>query len=375
MVVRYIDLRGDSLKLIRSIKDALQEYVPNVEKKLVVITGYVTVEAFDFLESLIQSKDIEKTILFKFNLLDWHNHSSSFDFDRAIENGWNVYIDNTIHAKNYVFDDKFIIQGSFNLTTASLGIVTNTLKDNGVMIDYYEDVHNWISNKFSNALHITPSIYADLKVFLNAIEETVSIETIKTKQDLLQKTIFIKTHNVLNYTSTSIGDEMRMNQLANCFLESFKETPQLFGEYISEEDLRKQYQFEDNDFWINYIIHINSGIETTEFDFKNALYEFTPKIYKYDNRFYIQPLMKNTEATANKEVLTSTLMKAMESNIGVDMSRENIFIFKDAFRTTIKFKRFFFIDGISLERENVLKYYQNHLNILFESNKEGGEDE
>ena len=104
------------MELIYNIKEKFESLLSKCQESITFISGYVTIEAFDFVESIIRGKDLEKRILFKLNLEDFKRGASSFDFRRAIDCGWKIYVDNSVHAKTYIFDDKYVLYGSANLT-------------------------------------------------------------------------------------------------------------------------------------------------------------------------------------------------------------------------------------------------------------------
>lgn len=355
------------MKLVKSIKDTLEEYVPKLQSKIIVISGYVTIEAFEYLESLMPDSKIEKIILFKLNLLDLANHSTSFNFKKAIENGWKVYVDNSIHAKNYVFDDEIIVQGSFNLTTSSLEFRANTLKDNAVLVDYYDEVENWINYKLSNACLVDNDNLDDLKTFLDIAAQNKDKEFLKLKQNLLEKTILSKTMRISTKTVTSKLCELRTIQVVESFIEAFKESPFKFGEPISLEDIETFYYYMDTEFWQNYIIDLDSDVDIKSFDINNSLYLYTPKIYKIQDKFYIEHIRNEKDVSISEKDITQALLVCFNNNIAVNVDSTNMYVHKNSSENIrIKFKRFYYINKENKGYKDFGEFYNNNLDILSE---------
>jgi phosphatidylserine/phosphatidylglycerophosphate/cardiolipin synthase-like enzyme len=111
----------------------LKEKVPQIKHSITIVSAYVTTEAFKFVENNLSAGVQQKVIVFRGEMRDFQQESSSFNFEWAVEKGWKVFLNKNLHMKNYIFDDEIIVLGSSNLTSAGIGLLdeqVNNLESN-----------------------------------------------------------------------------------------------------------------------------------------------------------------------------------------------------------------------------------------------------
>ncbi|MDQ2087435.1 phospholipase D family protein [Herbivorax sp. ANBcel31] len=337
---------GDNLKFITDFKTELSHNLIEANKKVIIITGYVTVEAFDFVEKLLEGKSIEKIIVFKVDLMDFHNGASSFDFKKAVDNGWKVYINKSIHAKNYIFDDKKVIMGSSNLTSNGLGLNHDRIDDNNTLRDYTSDIKNWVEDKINSSKLITINEAVRMDEYIQeAINETDEGEIKKNQRKINKRMVQIC--EVINPSKdVDSRDVLMIEKIIEAFIESFKKEPEKYTYILKETELEEIYKVSKNMDWYNtYVIDINQTITHKSFNYNNILYKYTPKIYKMNNTLYLEKIYGepvNFEDEESVIMFLNALKDMLEIGIAVDNNFTGIYQYKEK----IKFSMFYPISDL-----------------------------
>jgi len=95
------------------------------------------------------NQNIEMTLVTNINLQSFHMRASDVSaIDIGIKNNWNIYNCTTLHAKIYIFDYKYCIITSANLTPSGLSrnIECSILTDDFVLVKSASDVYSQIVN-------------------------------------------------------------------------------------------------------------------------------------------------------------------------------------------------------------------------------------
>lgn len=329
-----------NLRFITDLKTELPNILRNVNKKVTIITGYVTVEGFEFIEDLIDSKCTDKIILFKLDLNDFKNGASSFNFKKAVDSGWKVYINKTIHAKNYIFDDEIVIIGSSNLSSNGIGLCHNRRDDNCVLYNYSDEHKVWVEDKINSSILIDSEKAENIDKF---IQKTM-FETNPHKINALQSKLIVKLSKEYIFTPSrdiNSSDVPILENMISGFVNAFKASPDNFATVIENSDLYNNYKYNENVEWYNnYIIDINQKLTQQTFNYNNILYKYTPKIYRFNNVYYLEkiygiPLNLNDKASV--DLLLLALKDMFSIGIATDCKIEKVLYYK----TSIKIPKFY----------------------------------
>lgn len=354
------------MRFVKNLKEELISNLRKVKRKIIVITGFVTTEGFDFFESYIDGdKVIDKTIVFKLHLMDFKNGASSFNFKKAIENGWKVYVNKTIHAKNYIFDDKILIQGSSNLTSNGIGLNHTRKDDNNIICDYNNnDFINWVANKINSSVLISSDNVDNLENNLRKAMLESCPQKFLDYQKWFDKRLIKRKFHYLPPKHLSKEDEPILKRLVQNFVKAFKNSPDSFSSCLNQADLDKYYMFCDNIAWYSsYVIDISSfKLNLEQFHCDNQLYKYTPRIYKYEDKFYVERMFGSTlnfDYKDNIVHILSTLKEMFRVGI-VAYNFKEIFIW----RNSVRFGKFF---PIKYNDHGVVEsFYKNELIKLCE---------
>lgn len=346
---------------MRFITDFKSELIRNLEgtkRKIVIITGYITIEGFEFLESFLIGKTLEKIIVFKLDLIDFKNGASSFNYKKALDNGWKVYVNKTIHAKNYVFDDEFIIQGSSNLTSNGIGLHHDRQDDNNVLWEYTSDFRAWVEEKISTSIliHNENAVKTDDYV-QKAILETDFLK-IKDYQNRLERRLS-KLDLELSSQVMNQEDIPIIGKIVSRFIGAFKSNPDYCALPIDRVDLDNYYRYSEHLSWYNdYVIHLDQPVNINCFHFNNEHYRYTPRMYSLHNKLYLEKLYgKHLDYSDRNSVqlLLSTLKEVNKIGIVANCQVDEVF----SYMNRIRFKKFY--PGKGLNNDEIEAHYKDEL--------------
>jgi len=326
---------------VTDFKAELISQLEKVKNKIIIITGYVTVEGFDFVEKYLEGKTLEKVIIFKLNLMDFKNGASSFNFKTSVQNGWKVYINKTIHAKNYIFDDEIIILGSSNLTSNGIGLIHNRKDDNNVIRNYSNDLKSWVERAVDSSVLITLEKADEIDNFVLKSMSQNDIQQINLWQKMLENRL-VKDRKFCSFSKkVNNEDKLFLEKAIRSFIETFKSNPNNFTETISKDDFIRQYKYKENLEWFNnYIININQELKHEVFNCDNKLYKYTPRIYTNDHCYFVEKIHGSTLDVDNSDNM-KTLLFALNEMFKIGIATNNCFSGVLTNRGNIKFKDFF----------------------------------
>ncbi|NLV89564.1 MAG: hypothetical protein GX021_09415 [Tissierellia bacterium] len=356
------------MELIYNIKEKFESLLSKCQESITFISGYVTIEAFDFVESIIRGKDLEKRILFKLNLEDFKRGASSFDFRRAIDCGWKIYVDNSVHAKTYIFDDKYVLYGSANLTSKGLGLREHTGHELMTLSQYTESLGEWIELKFSEAIYID-DIRLDRVGEYIQVCESIKDENIKSLQEELEKYFLNFQYTTLKAARYQADDKYFLKDLATGFKKKLKSNPMKFAERLDRRDLDSIYKLSAYEEWYkDYIIDLSKVDSLESFDYSNDLYRFTPRIYLYKGNYFRQcfyDVRRNKKDKYGDESQVRKILYAinhlLKFNIHAEITLDNVILDATNSIKFIKFKPF-----EDREYNDVFDYYKNELKSIID---------
>lgn len=350
------------MKFISDIKQELADQLKTVKYSLIIITGFVTVEGFKFVEEQVSIKRLKKKILFKLELADFQLGASSFPFKYAFDRGWDIYYDNTIHAKNYIFDDHLAIQGSSNLTANGLGLHHERSDDNNVLWQLNTEFREWVDQKFKLAIKFDPANAESIQDYLMRLADDGQ-EELQKKQEQIDRRIaehrLFNSSDILKIKYHFIGN----NQLQNTFIKLLRDNLDQLTEEISPTDLNSVYKYEDNQNWYKkyYIISLDLEVKEQVFQYKNPYYLYTPRIYQYRGRFYREKLYGNYSLVDSATLLTK-MIKTLQHLfvLGLEADVASAKLIKEGRDLKLRYQRFW-----PLTNPNINEIYQRELAKLF----------
>ncbi|WFD11311.1 hypothetical protein [Tepidibacter hydrothermalis] len=354
------------MKFVSDVKDELEIQLPKLKTSLKIITGFVTKEAFDFVNEIIEDINIEKWILFKLNLLDFQKGSSSFDFKKAIETGWKVYVDNSVHAKNYIFDENKYLQGSANLTSKGIGLHIENSDENCTLLKYNNDTRIWVENKFNDSLEINENNMEQVQRYIDEVINIEDKDILFKKQKSLEKRI-----NKEHYNFEIDENYKKFN---NIYLldriEVFKEVLQNnnITLEITYENLINIYKFKPNSSLVKeYIIDLDKIVKYDKFNVNNKMYSYTPKIYKYKNKYFLENVdyyCKNKINSKELKIINESLKYLYKKGICVNFDEDKMYFRR--YKEVPYYKNFYSLENI--QKELLEQYYIGKLQKLTEVN-------
>lgn len=140
----------------------LQNIIPNCEKEINLITGFCKSSTLTYLDSLIPS-NVKKKLLVRFLPSDIVSGATDKEiYSYCKTNGWNLFVDFSIHAKTFVFDKTKCILGSANVTNKGLGIAEDSNKEAAVCFDLDEESYKKITTLYADAIKMTDDLYNEI---------------------------------------------------------------------------------------------------------------------------------------------------------------------------------------------------------------------
>ncbi|MBC2726981.1 phospholipase D-like domain-containing protein [Desulfosporosinus sp.] len=350
------------MKFITDIKQELEDQLKEVQHSLIIITGFVTVEGFQFIEEQVATKRLKKKILFKLELQDFQRGASSFDFRYAFDRGWDVYYDNTIHAKNYIFDNHLAIQGSSNLTSNGLGLHHERNDDNNVLWYLNNEFRMWVEQKLKLAIKFDPAKAETSQNNLRRLADDTQEELQKKQEQIDRK---LAQHRLINSSDIHESKQHLIESIRrnNSILKLLQDNLGQLTEEISPTDLNTMYKYKDNQNWYkqHYIISLDQEVKDQVFDYKNQYYLYTPRIYQYKGRFYRERLYGNYSLVDSSSVL-SKILQSLEhlAVLGLEADLTSAKIIKEGRSLKLRFQFFW-----PLTTPNIKAVYQRELAKLF----------
>lgn len=105
------------------IKHGLERELSKTFHDIVIISAFVKLEALKYIDQLILSSVINKTLVVRFRLEDIISGSTDLElFDFCKSNHWRMFINFDLHSKILMFDKQRVIVGSANITPSGLGL-------------------------------------------------------------------------------------------------------------------------------------------------------------------------------------------------------------------------------------------------------------
>ena len=159
-----------SLLGTEAFRNLLGEAVKSSKKFVVVLSAYITSIGIKWLEEKINNKDINCTIVSRWNKKDLAQGSSDIDcYQLAKKNNWKFKVLEDLHAKVMLIDDEVLFLGSPNLTGAGMSLIPVSNKEIGIKIKPLDKDLHTINQLVEDATEINDEIIEELKKWLKTV--------------------------------------------------------------------------------------------------------------------------------------------------------------------------------------------------------------
>ena len=116
-------------------RSTLEEQSKKLSKELIIYSAFVKLNALQWLKSILPN-GIDVKIVARWQPNDLAANASDLEaYNFCKEMGWSFGIQNTLHSKVFIFDNKTVLLGSANLTDRGLSISSNGNIEVGTIVD------------------------------------------------------------------------------------------------------------------------------------------------------------------------------------------------------------------------------------------------
>ena len=269
-----------------AFRNLLGESLRKSKEKIVILSAYVKEVGVKWLKEQINNKNIDCTIISRWQKGDLATGSSDLEcYSLCKENNWTFKILNDLHAKVMLIDDKDLFIGSPNLTGSGMSLIPVSNKELGIKILANDNDKRIIDGLIEDALLITDEIYNDLKKWKKDLPEIKKPSIPDFPADLKEKIkeSFDKIW-VHNFPWSTVDDLLNIKDMN----ENIQHDLELFG--LSEHNINKdnlKNSFENSKIF-NWLISKLKNSENQEIYFGSLSYIIhnslldDPKRYRKD---------------------------------------------------------------------------------------------
>ena len=218
-----------------AFRNLLGESLRKSKEKIVILSAYVKEVGVKWLREQINNKNINCTIISRWQKGDLATGSSDLEcYSLCKENNWTFKILNDLHAKVMLIDDKDLFIGSPNLTGSGMSLIPVSNKELGIKISANDNDKRIIDGLMEEALLINDEIYEDLKKWKKNLPEIKKPSIPDFPADLKEK---IKENFdkiwVHNFPWSAVDDLLNIKDMN----ENIQHDLELFG--LSKDNLNK----------------------------------------------------------------------------------------------------------------------------------------
>ena len=168
-----------SILFSEQIVKAICAELSKAEKSFTLISAYCKLPIVKYLDSMIHSKTLKKTLVVRMQPLDILKGSTDLDlYQYSLDNGWELRFNTDLHAKLYLFDDKRYVIGSANATTSGLSVGDSGNREMAVSGSADANDCQQIIALIQSSILITDSLYSSMKRYIDSLSKTVSPDPI-----------------------------------------------------------------------------------------------------------------------------------------------------------------------------------------------------
>lgn len=155
-----------------AFRNLLGESLRKSKEKIVILSAYVKEVGVKWLKEQINDKNINCTIISRWQKGDLASGSSDLEcYSLCKKNNWTFKILNDLHAKVMLIDDKDLFIGSPNLTGSGMSLIPVSNKELGIKISANDNDKRILDGLMEEALLINDEIYEDLKKWKKNLPE------------------------------------------------------------------------------------------------------------------------------------------------------------------------------------------------------------
>ena len=159
-----------SLLGTETFRNLLGEAIKNSKKSIVVLSAYITTTGIKWLEEQINNKEINCTVVSRWNKKDLAQGSSDIAcYDLAKKNNWKFKVLEDLHAKVMLIDNEVLFLGSPNLTGAGMSLIPVSNKEIGIKVKPIDKDLHIINQLVEDATEINDQIIEELKKWLKTV--------------------------------------------------------------------------------------------------------------------------------------------------------------------------------------------------------------
>ncbi len=157
-----------------AFRNLLGESLKKSKTRIVILSAYVKKIGVKWLKDQIIDKDINCTIVSRWEKGDLATGSSDLDcYEICKQNNWEFKILNDLHAKVMLIDDKDLFIGSPNLTGSGMSLIPVSNKELGIKIEATESDIKTIDGLIEDAILVNDEIYNYLKQWKDKLPEII----------------------------------------------------------------------------------------------------------------------------------------------------------------------------------------------------------
>ena len=173
----------------RDLARQLSNKLGQATSEAFIASAFVTVGGYNWLNERAKHLD-NRSLIVRFTLTYILNGSSDLQaIDSAIKDGWQVFVDQSLHSKVFIIDDKSVLLGSSNLTSRGLGLATRFQNEANVIFESTSTPKKIKSHLMQDAVAITNNLLEQLKSHMSDIKKSDAItsEDVQWPEELIPK--------------------------------------------------------------------------------------------------------------------------------------------------------------------------------------------
>ena len=158
--------------LTKEMEELLKVELGKCNEEINIVSAFCKVSTLKLLDSFIK-QNIKKRLLVRFLPSDISSGATDKEiYDYCIRNNWDLFIDNDIHAKTYIFDHIKCVIGSANVTNKGIGLVNNSNKEISAFFELNDEGYTKILSLYKDAIALDEEIYNEI---ISAKDDTIII--------------------------------------------------------------------------------------------------------------------------------------------------------------------------------------------------------
>ena len=221
-------------------KNQLSKQTQKLESSLLIYSAFVKTSALRWLKSVLP-ENINVSIVARWQPNDLAMHASDLDaYDFCKENQWSFGIQNSLHSKVFIFDNKTVLLGSANLTDRGLSISGSGNLEVGTVIEANIQDLQRLQRLEEGVVWLDDSLHQQISDHITSIESSQprKLSWSHSLQKVLEKPIEYMWVNELLWSDP---DSLLFPDLNNEDVEHDIHLLNLDIEYISKELLDQKF--------------------------------------------------------------------------------------------------------------------------------------